>query len=177
VHNCCNVASPSGKRPLARPGQHRGGETQPLISNGFAQHLTTELAESITTGLRDRVAPWATIRAVGGAVNDVDPQATAFAHRAQNFNVSSVGLGATEPNFHAYWDELRPQLNGLYLSFETDQRPQRLHDAFPDVTLARLRQLKSKYDPDNIFNQNFPIPPAASGEWRGALAGQTRRAA
>jgi hypothetical protein len=41
--------------------------------------------------------------------------------------------------------------------FETDQRPRRLHDAFPGQTLTRLRELKAVYDPENIFNQNFPI--------------------
>jgi hypothetical protein len=54
----------------------------------------------------------------------------------------------------------RPHLDGLYLSFETDTRPERLHDAFPDETLARLRPLKARYDPDNVFNQNFPIDSA-----------------
>jgi FAD/FMN-containing dehydrogenase len=50
-------------------------------------------------------------------------------------------------------------MNGLYLSFDTDTRPERLHDAFPPATLARLRRLKARYDPDNVFNRNFPIPP------------------
>ena len=53
----------------------------------------------------------------------------------------------------------RPYLDGLYLSFETDQRPQRLHDAFPGQTLTRLRELKATYDPENVFDQNFPITP------------------
>jgi Berberine and berberine like len=48
----------------------------------------------------------------------------------------------------------------LYLSFDTDQRPERLNEAFPGQTLTRLRQLKARYDPSNVFNQNFPIPPA-----------------
>ena len=42
---------------------------------------------------------------------------------------------------------------------ETDQRPQRLHDAFPGETLTRLRELKATYDPENVFDQNFPITP------------------
>jgi FAD/FMN-containing dehydrogenase len=37
------------------------------------------------------------------------------------------------------------------------QRPQRRHDAFPGPTLTRLRELKAVYDPQNVFNQNFPI--------------------
>jgi FAD/FMN-containing dehydrogenase len=88
----------------------------------------------------------------------VDPAATAYAHRHQNFNVSSTGFDPER--FRDHWDELRPHLDGLYLSFETDTRPDRLLDAFPGRTLTRLRELKARYDPDGVFNQNFPITPA-----------------
>jgi alkanesulfonate monooxygenase SsuD/methylene tetrahydromethanopterin reductase-like flavin-dependent oxidoreductase (luciferase family) len=134
---------------------HYGGQADPLFSNGFAVHLTPELTEGIEAGLETSAAFLVAVRAVGGAVNDVDPQATAFAHRHQNFNVSSVG--ANPERFRRYWDQLRPALDGLYLSFETDRRPERLHDAFPDKTLSRLRELKARYDPENVFNQNFPV--------------------
>lgn len=136
---------------------HTGGQTHPLISNGFAVHLTDEIGDLLGEGLRSHEAPWVSIRAVGGAVNDVDPMATAFAHRTANFNVSSVG--GRRAAFTMHWDVLRKHLDGLYLSFETDRRPERLHDAFPGETLTRLRELKRKYDPDNVFNQNFPIDP------------------
>jgi hypothetical protein len=144
--------------------QHYGGQTRPLISNGFAEHLTPGLGEKLAAGLQTQVAPWLSIRSVGGAVNDFDPGATAYAHRHQNFNITSVGLGTSKVNFHRHWDELRPHLDGLYLSFETDRRPERLRDAFPTGTLTRLRGLKARYDPDNVFNQNFPIPPAPRDE-------------
>ncbi|GAA1029034.1 hypothetical protein GCM10009557_16120 [Virgisporangium ochraceum] len=137
---------------------HTGGQTNPLISNGFAVHLDDRIGDLLGEGLRSHVAPWVSIRAVGGAVNDVDPMDTAYAHRAVNFNVSSVG--GRESAFRSHWDDLRPHLNGLYLSFETDPRPQRLRDAFPGETLTKLRALKRRYDPDNVFNQNFPIDPA-----------------
>jgi FAD/FMN-containing dehydrogenase len=48
-------------------------------------------------------------------------------------------------------------LDGLYLSFETTFTPQRLTDAFPPATLQRLREIKNKVDPDNVFHQNFPV--------------------
>jgi FAD/FMN-containing dehydrogenase len=134
---------------------HYGGQADPLFSNGFAMHLTSELTEGIAAGLDDGAAFLVAIRAVGGAVNDVDPQATAFAHRHQNFNVSAVG--ANPERFRRHWDQLRPALDGLYLSFETDRRPERLHDAFPDQTMTRLRELKDRYDPQNVFDQNFPV--------------------
>jgi FAD/FMN-containing dehydrogenase len=138
-------------------GAHHGSPAEPLFSNGLAVHLTSELSEGLAAGLSSGATFLTAIRAVGGAVNDVDPDATAYAHRHQNFNVSSVG--ADPGSFRQHWDALRPYLDGLYLSFETDQRPQRLHDAFPGPTLTRLRELKAIYDPGNIFNQNFPITP------------------
>jgi FAD/FMN-containing dehydrogenase len=55
----------------------------------------------------------------------------------------------------------RRHLDGLYLSFESDLRPERLTDAFPPATLDRLRKLKAKYDPDNVFRDNFNITPAS----------------
>ena len=143
----------------ASDSQHQGGQRNPLISNGFAVHLTTEIGDLVADGLVSHIAPWVSIRAVGGAINDVDPAATSYAHRHQSFNVSSVGSAAGK--FRQHWDELRPHLDELYLSFETDDRPERLPDAFPGVTLTRLSQLKARYDPANIFNANFPVPSAA----------------
>ncbi len=96
------------------------------------------------------------LRSVGGAVNDIDPQATPYAHRTQNFALSAAGTSRVD----RLWEDLAPLLHGLYLSLETDQRPERLSEAFPGETLPRLRRLKARYDPDNGFNQNFPIPPA-----------------
>ena len=143
---------------------HYGGQRQPLISNGFANRLTPKLSEQLALGLRTRVATWISIRSVGGGVNDLDAADTAYAHRHQNFNVSSVGRGSAAGEFVRHWEELRSHLDGLYPSFETDERPERLHDAFPGDTLAELRQLKARYDPDNVFNRNFPIPPTPRNE-------------
>jgi hypothetical protein len=144
--------------------QHYGGQRRPLVSNGLAEHLTPELSQKLAAGLRTRIARWLSIRSVGGAVNDIDPVATAYAHRHQNFSITSVGLGSREDDFLRHWDDLRPHLDGLYLSFETDPRPERLHDAFPGDSLTRLRELKARYDRDNVFNQNFPIAPALHDE-------------
>jgi alkanesulfonate monooxygenase SsuD/methylene tetrahydromethanopterin reductase-like flavin-dependent oxidoreductase (luciferase family)/FAD/FMN-containing dehydrogenase len=144
----------------AHDSQHYGGQTRPLISSGLADHLTPELTGKLAAGLRPQLAPWLSIRSVGGAVNDIPADATAYAHRHQNFSITSVGVRARATDFNRHWDDLRPHLDGLYVSFETDDRRERLHDAFPGDTLTRLRRLKAQYDPDNVFDQNFAIPPA-----------------
>ena len=73
-------------------------------------------------------------------------------------------FGASEADYRRHWDGLRPHLDGLYTSFETDERPERLRDAYPPETLARLRRLKARYDPDEVFDRNFPITPAPRAE-------------
>jgi hypothetical protein len=59
------------------------------------------------------------------------------------------------------WDALAHHFEGLYISFETDLRPERLNDAFPPRTLERLRLLKARYDPDNVFRDNFNVAQRA----------------
>ena len=58
------------------------------------------------------------------------------------------------------WERLGHHFDGLYLSFETDRRPERLREAFPEPTLTRLRELKGRYDPTVLFRDNFVIDPA-----------------
>jgi hypothetical protein len=48
---------------------------------------------------------------------------------------------------------------------ETDTRAERLGDAFPAATLGRLRVLKRRYDPDNVFRDNFNIAPSPGYEF------------
>ncbi len=145
--------------PSSGPRQHARGA--PVASNGHAVHITAELADQVAFGVRSGIDSWLAIRATGGAINDVDPAATAYPHRHQNFNISSFSHRFSADDYWEHWDELREHLDGLYLSFETDPRPQRLHDAFPGATLERLLVLKRRYDPDNVFNQNFALaaPP------------------
>jgi hypothetical protein len=146
-------------------GIHRGGSRAPAFRSGLLDHMTPEAAEGLMAVLRSGDGPYVQVRAVGGAVNDVDPMATAYAHRHQSF--SALAVGASLARLNPRWDaEVAPHTDGLYLSFDTDTRPERLHEAFPGPTLARLRELKARYDPDEVFDQNFPIPPRASGASR-----------
>ena len=80
---------------------------------------------------------------------------TAYAHRSANFSV--MVMGSSQRRIDALWDDLAAHFDGLYLSFETDLRPERIGDAYPPRTLERLRELKRRYDPQNLFRDNFNI--------------------
>lgn len=133
-----------------------------LVSHtGLLTTLTPELARDMGALLSGGASAMMQIRAVGGAVNDVAEDATAYAHRHQNFcfNVAAYGKGM-EQRLDAMWPEVSAKLDGLYTSFETGRAADLLEKAFPGKTLTRLRELKAKYDPSGLFNANFPIPPA-----------------
>ncbi len=142
-------------------GVPHGGSADPAFRSGLVDHLTPEVAAGTAALAASGEAPLIQIRQVGGAINDVDAMATAYAHRTQNFCLGAVGISL--PGLNRRWDaDVQPLMQGRYLSGDTDTRPERLQDAFPGPTLERLRALKAVYDPENVFDQNSPIAPATS---------------
>ncbi|UER55734.1 LLM class flavin-dependent oxidoreductase [Kineosporiaceae bacterium SCSIO 59966] len=134
------------------------GQGEPVSRSGLLEHLTPEFADDAARLIAGGETYWFQIRSMGGATADVAPGATAFAHRSANFHV--VVMGASRARLDPVWDAMRRHFTGLYVSFETDTRPERVRDAYPPGTLERLRALKRRYDPDNVFRDNFAIEPA-----------------
>jgi alkanesulfonate monooxygenase SsuD/methylene tetrahydromethanopterin reductase-like flavin-dependent oxidoreductase (luciferase family)/FAD/FMN-containing dehydrogenase len=138
----------------ARSGFH-DGRGEPHARSGLIEHITPQFAAAAQRLLESGAVYFFQIRSVGGAVSDVDADATAYANRSANFSV--VALGANGERLDAMWEEVYGYFTGLYLSFETDLRAARIEDAFPPATLSRLRELKDRYDPDNMFRDNFNV--------------------
>jgi FAD/FMN-containing dehydrogenase len=141
----------------ASPDPHQG-QGDPAARSGLIRHITPEFAAAIEKLMASGVVYFFQIRSVGGAVADVPADATAFGTRDANFAV--VAFGADRAALDEAWEEIYPHFRGLYLSFETDTRAERLGDAFPGATLERLRILKRRYDPRNVFRDNFNIAPS-----------------
>jgi hypothetical protein len=96
---------------------------------------------------------------VGGAVADVAEDATAYTHRSANFSVAA--LGSHPDRLDAQWRALADHIDGMYLSFDSSLRPERIAEAFPPATLARLRGVKAVYDSTCVFRDNFAVEPLA----------------
>ncbi len=137
--------------------QDHNGQGEPSTRSGLLNHITPEFAAEAERLILSGTTYFFQIRSVGGAVSDVDPEATAYANRKANFSV--VAFGANSDRLNQAWESLSHHFDGLYLSFETDQAPERLAEAFPGRTLERLREVKAAYDPDNVFRDNFNIAP------------------
>jgi hypothetical protein len=50
--------------------------------------------------------------------------------------------------------------DAAYVNFLADEGADRVRDAYPGPTWNRLRELKARYDPANLFRRNQNIPPA-----------------
>jgi len=158
VYDQSVVITPYASIMANAQGSYHEARGEPVARSGLVRHITPRLAAAAEALLRSGAAYFFQIRSVGGAVADVAPGATAYANRSANFHVTA--FGASGERLDAAWEAMRPDFDGLYLSFDTDRRPERLREAFPPATLARLRELKARYDPGNLFDDNFNIPPA-----------------
>ena len=112
----------------------------------------------------------AQLRTLGGAMARVPADATAFAHRQSKImvNVAALYERPDEIAVHGPWVEafaaaLRQGDDGAYVNFLGDEGEARIRAAYPGSTWDRLRQIKARYDPTNLFRLNQNIPPAAEG--------------
>lgn len=146
---------------LLTSGAPHTGQQRARTHTGMAVHLDVGLSRRLAALLSSGAVDMLQIRSSGGAVNDVPADATAFAHRHQNFSVTAV-TGRPGEAFDAAWAPAFAGMDGLYLSFESDHRPEQVVDAFPPATLGRLQELKRRWDPEDVFSQNFDVRAAVS---------------
>lgn len=149
------VVTPYANVPLTSGAPH-SGQQRATTHSGLLTHLDGAAAEPIAAMLENGSADMVQLRSAGGAINDVAPTATAYAHRHQNMSVTAVSASGG-PAFDAAWAPVHERTDGMYLSFESDHRPDHVSEAFPEATLGRLRAIKSAWDPDDVFNQNFDV--------------------
>ncbi|MFL5935463.1 MAG: FAD-binding oxidoreductase [Gaiellaceae bacterium] len=107
------------------------------------------------------------LRVLGGAMARVPADATAFAHRARRImvNLGAVHASPDEARADEAWldafaESLRGGDDDAYVNFLGDEGRERARAAYPGETWSRLREVKRRYDPDNVFRVNHNVPPA-----------------
>ena len=125
-----------------------------------AAHILDELETS------DASMAVAQLRVLGGAMARVPVDATAFAHRQSRIMVNLAALyqdPAKKDGYEAWVGKLETSLrqkdSGSYVNFLGAVSEAQVRAAYPGSTWDRLRQVKARYDPDNLFHMNQNIPP------------------
>ena len=101
---------------------------------------------------------------LGGAIAAIDPAATAFPHRRALFDLQYQAYwwdDAAEPASIAWVHDLRaamaPYTTGAYVNYIDADLPD-WSTAYYEGNLERLVQVKTQYDPENIFDGPQSIP-------------------
>ncbi|HEY3506189.1 MAG TPA: FAD-binding oxidoreductase [Actinocatenispora sp.] len=131
------------------------------IRSTFVREFTPELVEALVT------APTLAlnVRALGGAVDRVAPEATAFAHRGYAAMLVAVAMGDDaavaqgEPVLDELMRRIDPYVSGAYPNFASTDRPADVAAMYPAATRQRLAAVKRTYDPGNVFRRNYNIAP------------------
>jgi FAD/FMN-containing dehydrogenase len=136
----------------------------PVIGNAFVESLDGECIDAIASAYAagGRVV---FLRNLGGAMGRPAPEDTAFAHRSAEVLVVSakfLPLGAGDDQVvaaKAEWQTIGRHGIGSYAGFLGSATDDDIAALWPPATLARLREVKRTWDPDNVFRRNFNIRP------------------
>lgn len=127
-------------------------------------------------------SPWSytIVFQLGGAVAEVDEDATAYSHRsaAHAININGVWLphepaAAREIAWtRQFFAALEPYQTGAYVNFLDRHDEDRVRTVYGDEKYRRLADLKGRYDPDNVFRLNHNIKPLGNEEAATGTAGK-----
>ena len=103
---------------------------------------------------------------MGGAVARVGEDETAFSGRVagHTFNITCATEGAEgfdrEREWsRGLWSALEPHHTGVFMNFLMEEGEERVREAYGAAKYDRLKDLKRRYDPENLFRLNQNIPP------------------
>src|SRR6185312_4741826 len=144
-----------------------GGRNYWLSS--FTTGLTGQLIDTAVDAFANAPSPMASIlfEHFHGAVTRTDPTAIAVPHRSAGWNLllPTVWADAADVEANIRWTRetfaaLRPSLRtGRWLNYlGDDQGSDAIRDAY-GPNYQRLRAVKRRYDPDNVFRLNHNIEP------------------
>jgi FAD/FMN-containing dehydrogenase len=159
-------------RPMRYPELYEGPEPEAQLAAGtnfFTDSLERGGAEAILEQLPQSTAMMKAVqlRVLGGALARVPDDSTAFPHRGRRLfvNIAAMYADPAEKGTHDAWtaglaSSLNESDSGGYAGFFGDEDEATIRAAYTDPTWDRLRQIKRRYDPDNLFRLNHNIPPA-----------------
>ena len=134
----------------------------------FLDRVDRSVAETILDHVQTSTAMMAVaqLRVLGGAMARIPADATAYAHRKSKIMANLAALyekPEDKPAHEAWVTEFERSIQqsdkGAYVNFINSIGEKQLRAAYPGSTLEKLRRVKAKYDPNNLFHLNQNILP------------------
>jgi len=146
------------------------GEYHPIAvsKNMFLDKVDQSVAETMLKHLQASTGMMSVtqLRVLGGAMARVPVDGTAYAHRNSKImaNLAVIFQNLDEKPIHEKWvneyqKAIQQSDKGGYVNFINTLGETELNAAYPGSTLEKLRQVKAKYDPTNLFKMNHNIKP------------------
>jgi FAD/FMN-containing dehydrogenase len=134
------------------------------VNNALFPALSDAVIEKMMTAYKQ--GRMMQIRSLGGAMNRVAPDATAFAHRSSEAMIimpvfmPADSTDQTVEEMLQPWRQIAQDAAGAYVNFFSRATDRERTAVYPPATYDRLIGVKQHYDPSNVFNQNVNIVPA-----------------
>lgn len=135
---------------------------------GFLRELTDEAIDVLFANVATMTSPHSGVglQQMGGAASRVDPTATAFPHRARQYDflILSQWEDPKDTPRNVAWTRsffaaMEPHLErAVYANNLGDEGEERVRAAY-GVNHARLARVKARYDPENVFRLNHNVAP------------------
>jgi FAD/FMN-containing dehydrogenase len=138
--------------------------------SSFLSELSDAAIETLVRQFRECPAPMGAIllEHFHGAVTRVNVSDTAFPHRHKGYNLVIIAqwLDSAQTDECIAWargtyEAMRPFMaEGRYMNYIADDETSDVGNAAYGANYARLREIKAKYDPTNLFQLNQNIKPS-----------------
>lgn len=143
-----------------------------MATTAFLDDINDDVIEVLARAIFETDGPsplmMAEIRHAGGAIARAPEHESAYSNRTRRHVLELVGV-VPEPaamvNLEAFAADVKSALTphlapGIYLNFlEGKEKRNRTRAAFPPETWDRLRAVKARYDPADVFRHGLAIPP------------------
>lgn len=162
------VTTPAYREILLEMPQPEGGEEAAppgfLGGNGLYAELDDELIRRLVAFRRAYPASVVFLRSLGGAFGDVPQEDTAFPARSATWFVMAAAFdipGLVDDDTRAAiledWRAIQAGRLAEYGNFADSERAEAVPGMFTEAAYVRLREVKARWDPQNVFRRNHNI--------------------
>jgi hypothetical protein len=153
-------------------GGQKGWDYPSYAMKGKSDYATSPLTDAGLTALMNAVSTSVGVYVIcdsyGGTIANTAADATAFAHRNGTLYCLQYGADWTSPSdtprhlsdMRSCYAAMRPYVSGAAYVNYCDLDLADWQNAYWGQNLTRLKQIKSSFDPDNVFRHAQSVPLA-----------------